>query len=114
MQLETIIEFASWVESAPPGIFRRSEQNLNLPNFVKIIEFNSHININIEKNLELSNNGNMEVARFRQIIHAIHDEVVGTYQIKKKFNQEAPKSEEDEAFAVKMAQATVDALNKIK
>ncbi len=84
MQLETIIEFTSWVESAPKNIFRRSEQNITLPNFTKIIEHNSLTNQNIERNLELSNNGNIEVARFRQIIHSIHDEVTGTYQIKRK------------------------------
>ena len=84
MQLETIIEFTSWVESAPTNIFRRSEQNINITNFVKIIEHNSITNQSIERNLELSNNGNIEVARFRQIIHSIHDEVTGTYQIKRK------------------------------
>lgn len=84
MQLETIIEFTSWVESAPKNIFRRSEQNLNLPNFVIITEYNSVTNLSIERNLELSTNGNIEVARFRQVIHSIHDEVTGTYQVKRK------------------------------
>jgi len=32
----------------------------------------------------LSTNGNIEVARFRQVIHSIHDEVTGTYQVKRK------------------------------
>ena len=79
MQLDTMIEFVTWVEAAPANIFRRSQNNNAQHNFVRIIELNAATNIEVERNLELSNNPTIEVARFRQVIAAIHDEVTGAY-----------------------------------